>query len=178
MERLEYFKKAVVIEGKHSKYVDALWKQNNVEESYFNRLLDIYCIAPFIGLKAGKNVDIDHSEDGKRTIQADQLYKADKILDIAIKTILLLSDKETLSEAERINRAFRGPKTKEEFDENVKLFDGYVRGGIEVLYDKLIMRQGEVTDYTNTKIANIIALYDEPILVGSKLSDELLDDEL
>lgn len=165
MERFEYFKTAVYIDGKHARYIDDMWTQNNPAKSFFNRLVDLYCIAPLIGFQYGRKAGADKSEDHRRSIQLEQLNKVSRQLDMNMCTILLLDDKENLSEQERINRAFRGPETKEEFERNVKLYEDYARGGIEVLHEKLIERQPEF-ESEDERIANIIALYNDTILQG------------
>ena len=49
-EKLEYFRETIVITGKHARYVDELWSQNDIHNSYFKRLIDLYLIAPIIGM--------------------------------------------------------------------------------------------------------------------------------
>ena len=73
MNSLEYFRKSVVITGKHAALVDEMWKQNDIEHSYFKRLVDLYTIAPVIGLRTGRKSPEDNSTDNKRTVLLDQI---------------------------------------------------------------------------------------------------------
>lgn len=44
----EYFREnSEVLSGK---YADALWKQNDIKNSYFKRLIDLYTVAAAIGI--------------------------------------------------------------------------------------------------------------------------------
>ena len=160
----EYFHKEVQITGKHSRYVDEMWEQNQIQNSYFKRLVDLYTIAPVIGLRARKKAAADYS-DGKRTVPVTQILELEKDLEIIMQTILLLDDTTKLSVEQKIDRAFRGPTTEEEFKENVNLFNDYLRGGIEVLYECLIDRELTISDiYTDSKIGNIVAIFDNPLV--------------
>ena len=80
-----------------------------------------------------------------------------------MKMVLLLDESDKLSNEEKVNRAFRGPKSEEEFAHNVELFNSYVRGGIEFLYEELKLRVLDLDDmYTDTRVGNIIALLQNP----------------
>lgn len=160
----EYFRKEVPITGKHSRYVDAMWEQNQIQNSYFKRLVDLYTFAPVIGLRARRKAKADNSE-GKRTVPVTQMLEKEKDLEIIMHTILLLDDSKNLTLNQRIDRSFRGPTTDEEFKDNMDLFHDYMRGGIEVLYECLVERELTMDDmYTDKKIGNIMALFDNPLL--------------
>ena len=58
-----------------------------------------------------------------------------------------------------VNLAFREPETIEEFQRYHKLFHDYVRGGVEELYERLVVRRSELDEvYKEEKSANIVAL--------------------
>lgn len=157
--RLEYFRdNDIKISGKHAKYLDDLWKQNNIYESYVKTLYELYPLAAVIGLKLKKKVECDKGDE-IRNIQLAQLHNVRPALINIMTMVILLDETMGLSKDEKIERAFNGPKTREELSENMELFDSYVRGGIEYLYDELVERPvlGE-EEYTNSKIANIVAL--------------------
>ena len=70
----EYFREnSEVLSGKYADYADALWKQNNIKNSYFKRLIDLYTVAAAIGIRIKRRAAEDSSSDNKRTIQMDQL---------------------------------------------------------------------------------------------------------
>lgn len=52
----------------------------------------------------------------------------------------------------------------------MELFNSYSRGGIEYLYEKLVLRVPDVDeDYSDFRIANIVALVNSPIKVENIL---------
>lgn len=52
----EYFKvDEMFFVGKHKDYVDKLWTQGKVQESYFRRLVDLYAIAAIVRNKLNIN---------------------------------------------------------------------------------------------------------------------------
>ena len=51
--------------------------------------------------------------------------------------------------------------TKEEFDQMQEMFNSYVRGGVEELYERLIVRTPDADDdYYDEKTANIMELFE------------------
>ena len=164
MERFEYFSdKGVKFTGKHSQYIDALWKQNDIQNSRIKTLYELYGLAAIIGLRIKSTRPADNSV-GSRNLQAEQLGAYRPILKTIMTTILLLDETSGLSKEERIDRAFRQPTTKEEMDANVELFNSYVRGGIEYLYDVLVERPSEIEDdYTDARVSNLMALLENEL---------------
>lgn len=165
MERFEYFNKDVKFTGKHSMYIDELWKQNEIQKSRIRTLYELYGLAAIIGLRIKAPRPADNSE-GSRNLQTAQLIQYKPVLKTIMTTVLLLDESSDLSREERIDRAFREPAGKEEFEQNVELFQSYVRGGIEYLYDALVERPaGNMEDeYTDARVANLMALLEDKLL--------------
>ena len=160
----QYFHDEVAFTGVHSRYLDELWEQNQIKNSFVRTLYELYALAAIIGLRMKCPIEADLSE-GKRVIQLKQIMEYTPILKTIMTTVLLLDETIKLNDEERIDRAFRGPETKEEFDKNVEIFNSYVRGGIEILYNELILRVLDVEDdYTDAKIGNIIAMLNNPFI--------------
>lgn len=160
----QYFHDDVIITGKHSRYLDELWEQNQIQKSFVKTLYELYALAAIIGLRIKSSKPADNS-DGKRTIQTKQLLGYVSVLNTVMTMVLLLDDTSNLIDEERIDRAFRGPNSKGEFDTNVELFNSYVRGGIEFLYNSLIIRTLEIDDeFTDARIGNIVALLNNPLV--------------
>jgi len=165
VEKFEYFKKGFVVIGKHSRLVDDMWEQGQIHNSYFKRLVDLYTIAPIIGLRMKRTADEDHIEEGRRNIQLEQIMTRLEDLNTIMKMVLLLDETSCLTAEQRVDRTFRNPDTKEQFDANVELFNSYVRGGIEVLHELLVQRALSIEDeYTEVKVGNIVALLDNPLV--------------
>lgn len=136
------FDKEIRITGKHAQYMVML--ANNFGETgtkLFNRNIDVYVQAPVVGFlfqrKAVKDL-VTKDVNGKLPdahILKDQMLTSKDNLVFNMQLILLLDKDYEPDEEARIDRAFRN-FGKDEKD--MELFDAYVRGGIEVLYEKLI----------------------------------------
>lgn len=160
-ENLEYFRETVKFTGRHSRYIDDLWTQNVIKESYVKTLYELYGLAAIVGLRIKKTSPIDNT-DGVRNLQAEQLTQYRPILKTIMITVLLLDETSGLSEEERINRAFRGPSNVDEMKADMRLFDSYVRAGIEFLHEELVERPLSFDDnYTDQRVGNIVALLEK-----------------
>lgn len=165
IHNMEYFRKEVVITGRHARLIDDMWEQNQIQKSFFKRLVDLYAIAPVIGLRTKKRILADTTEDRKRTVQVQQLLDKEPELQQIMRMIILLDETQKHTKEERVNKAFRGPKTQKEFDENVELFNSYMRGGIEVLHELLVQRAlGLEDNYSDVRVGNIMALINNPLV--------------
>ena len=62
---------------------------------------------------------------------------------------------------ECIRRAFKGVETEEEFKRYNELFESYMLGGVEELYERLVLQKEEIdTDYSDDKTANLMMLFE------------------
>lgn len=164
-EKLEYFHRSVIITGKHSRLIDDMWEQNQIQKSYFKRLVDLYTIAPIIGLRMKKVAKEDRTEEGRRTVPVDQMMTKLEDLTTIMQIVLLLDETSGLTIEQRINRAFRGPQSEEEFNSNVDIFNSYVRGGIEILHEELVQRALGIEDeFSDVRIGNMVALLNNPLI--------------
>ena len=81
-----------------------------------------------------------------------------------MRMILIMDDSRGLSFEERLESAFTIPSDYDTYKMNMELFNSYARGGIEYLYEKLVLRAPDIDeDYTDFRIANIVALISTPI---------------
>lgn len=161
----EYFRaEEFFFTGKHRNYVDALWTQNKIKESYIERLIDIYMMSVAIGLRTGRKAEEDRVDEQKRTIQTKQLNDNISTLMNLMRMVLILDESRNLSVEQRIEEAFRIPETFEEYKRNMDLFNSYARGGIEILYEELILKPVDMeNDYGDAKISNIVAFMKNPL---------------
>lgn len=162
----EYFKTSeVIINGRFKDYVDQMWVQNVIQESMVRRLVDLYAIAAVVGLHIKRRLPDDRAgDDKKRTIQMMQLTDTYQTLAPIMKLVLMLDESRGLSEEDRIRSAFYIPETREEHDAGMELFNSYARGGIEYMYETLVVRPGSADDeFGDSRINNIIALLRDPM---------------
>lgn len=164
----EYFKvDEMFFVGKHRDYVDKLWTQGKIQESYFKRLVDLYAVAAIVGLKAKRRSPEERDDsDLKRTIQMKQLNENYQTLTTIMRMILIMDESRNMSFEEKLESAFRIPEDEEIYKSNMELFNSYARGGIEYLYEKLVLRVPDIDEnYTDFRISNIVALFNDSIIV-------------
>lgn len=136
------FDKEYSFRGKHAEYVSKLTAIHDTENGIkiFNRNLDVYIMAPIVGFLYGRTAEIDKSTDKNTKIFVGQLFEEKLTLEYNFKLIMLLDKSCDLSVDDIINRAFR-----DNLDNNDELYNSYVLGGVEILYEK-ILAQGNKTD--------------------------------
>lgn len=164
----EYFKvDEMFFVGKHRDYVDQLWTLNKIQESFFKRLVDLYAIAAIVGLKTKrKSPEQRDDSDIKRTVQMKQLNENYQTLLPIMRLVLIMDDSRNMSLEERLESAFMIPEDEETYKSNMELFNSYARGGIEYLYEKLVLKTSDIDDdYTDYKISNIVSLISNPLEV-------------
>lgn len=134
--------------GRHALRVKKLTSQfdSNSTSQLFSRNIDIYIIAPIIGFLYNRKEPIDKTIDEATKIMGDRMIKSAEELKYNYRLIMLLDSKHEANSEERINKAFKYIGTeKATVDE--ELFEEYVRGGIDVLYEKLIETSSSSDDY-------------------------------
>lgn len=128
-----------VFYGKHADYVTFLCKdkRSNLENglNLFETKIELYILAPIIGIIYNRKSSIDNSTNSKSTIQLQQIKNYEEDLIYVYRMVMLLDEKENISYEKRIDRAFRGDHDENIKKENMKLFDKYALGGIEVIYE-------------------------------------------
>ena len=169
----EFFKKEFEFRGKHARMVGEMWKANDYEHTYFKRLIDVYILAAVVGFRLDRKADEDYAPFEPRSIFPEQLIREKDKLDFLMQMILMLEFAEKMPQEEAVKIAFRGAETKEEFDRYNEIFHSYVRGGVEELYERLIIRKAEVDDdYRDNKTANLMTLFEWFAPKKTALQDE------
>ncbi len=162
----EYFKvDEMIFVGRHRDYVDKLWRLNKIQESFFKRLVDLYAIAAIVGLKAKRQSREEKDDsDIKRTVQMKQLTENYQTLLPIMQMILIMDDSRGYTLEQKLESAFIIPEDIDTYKANMELFNSYARGGIEYLYEQLILRTPDIDDdYIDYRISNIVALITNPI---------------
>ena len=127
MADFEFFKKEFEFKGKHAKMAQELWVRDDTERTYFKRLIDLYVAA-----------EEDYSPFETSSIFPEQMLKEKENLDFILQMMIMLNYRGTLTDEECVKKAFQGAQTKEEFEQYKKMFNDYVRGGVEELYEQQI----------------------------------------
>lgn len=160
MASFEFFKTDYRIYGKHARMAGELCLLNDYEHTYFKRLVDIIPAAAVIGFRLNRKAEPDYSPIETKTVFLQQMLGAKEELDFLLQTMIMLESAERMNAEEAVHAAFRGAQTKEEFDRYQGMFDAYVRGGIEQLYECLVIRRADSDDaFYENKTANLMALF-------------------
>lgn len=140
------FDKEYTFKGIHAEYVNNLTKEfDNAGHSLFNRNYDVYLLAPIIGFLYQRKSNVDSNNEYKPTkIFGQTLYENKDDLMFNYRLIMLLDVKNEPNAEKRIDKAFRG----ENAQSDIELYESYVRGGVEVLYEKLMQGVNNPENYT------------------------------
>ena len=133
------FTSDIFVRGKHATYLKYLSKKTEKNDrkekvaGVFERAIDVYMTAPIIGLVYGLRRDeVDPNSDTVK-IFTDTVNREQLNLVSIYRTVLLVDNSRGLTADEKIEQAFKTPDTTE----NMKIFNAYLRGGIEWLYEQI-----------------------------------------
>lgn len=161
MPSYEFFKKEFEFRGKHARMVSEIWRANDYEHTYFKRLIDLYIAASVIGFRVGRSAPEEYSPFESKSIFPEQMIKAKEDLDFIMQMMIMLEHGSEMSGEECVKLAFRGAETEEEYRRYQDLFHGYVRGGVEEIYERLVIRKAEPDDiFRDNKTDNLMVLLD------------------
>lgn len=166
------FDKTISIRGKHGAYMIALR-----DKGFFDRNLDVYLNAAIIGFFHNRKGNKDTTSEFKGVeaqINFEQVNNEMSSFVFTYRLILLLDNKEELDLDSRINRAFKDDSldNQENHIANFKVFNSYVLGGIELLYEKILEEGSIDRDF----IKNAYQFMKEEELTHSSVSpDDLLN---
>ena len=156
--------------GSHAEKVNALTAifDEEAKAKLFDRNLDVYINAPLIGFLYNRKGKRDDKGDvSPQNIFPEQMINASDKLKYNLRLILLLDKNFEPDESKRLDKAFRHFGS----DEDLALFDEYVLGGVEVLYEKLISGVNNTTTYTD-KLYDFIEEFNERF--NTELSNETI----
>ncbi len=141
------FDKEYSFRGSHAEKVMKLTADfDNMGNKLFARNYDVYLIAPIVGFLYGVKSDLDRDGGKDTKIFPDILMKNKDDLLFNYRLIMLLDKDGENSIEERVNKAFRYYGSEEaKLDE--ELYEQYVRGGVDKLYEKLISTAKNSEDY-------------------------------
>jgi hypothetical protein len=168
------FSKEYSFRGTHAEKVNKLTAQFDSHSSakLFNRNIDVYILAPIIGFLYGRKGEIDKSGNEVTKIFPEQLIREQPILKYNYQLIVLLDKKREASFDERLNKAFRyyGNESEQTLNDE-QIYEQYVLGGIDVLYEKLIDGASKPEDY-------ITNLYDFLEEFHERFNEDVSDEKI
>lgn len=148
------FDKQYQFSGEHALKV---WDLTNVfydgiikNAKIFERNIDVYEYAPLVGFLYNRRSPKDNTKDEEtkqtytQNIMGDRVILSSNELWFNFRLIMLLDREYEPDPEKRINKAFRIAKPSPEDEDR---YESYVRGGVEVMHEKLIEGANTLDDY-------------------------------
>jgi hypothetical protein len=159
------FDREYSFKGRHATYVKNLVDSS----SLFNRHIDVYILAPIVGFLNGRIGEVDKG-DVTAKIFTDVLIKEQTKLKFIYRLIMLLDDRLIeLSTEQKLERAFK----EEDNEDNSKIFESYVLGGVEYLYEMLFVEKYQPDEFINSLFEFVDNFNDD--LLSNHSTEELED---
>lgn len=161
----DIFRSQVRFYGKHGQYLEALTPGNDKAKNedlpdierfkyLFDTVVDVYIIAPIVGYLYQRKAPRDGAEQTKNIMEGALASHHDKLV-FSYELLMILDKASEPDLNERIRRAFRA--SDDLIENGVKVYNDYARGGIEVLYEKLITGAASPDDF----VRNLMDFADE-----------------
>lgn len=133
------------LKGKHATYTKYLRDTAKI----FIRFIDIYMAAAIIGFLHSRKAERDTGGNDTAKMFADLFIVEHDKCEFIYRLIMLLDTTTGLTADQRVDRAFRDDTDEEAVRRNMKLFNSYVLGGIEILYEMFSADCTTSDDYIN-----------------------------
>jgi len=111
----------------------------------FSRNLDIYMMAPIIGFLYNRRTEMDRGAETTK-IFPEQLSNERNNMLFTYRLIMLLDKEYEPDFNERVNKAFRYYGSEKAVTDEER-YEEYVRGGVDILSEKLLDNIGSEEDY-------------------------------
>lgn len=154
------FDKEYSFRGTHAEKVAKLTAEFDKNgNKVFARNYDVYLLAPIVGFLYGEKSDIDR--EGDKSIKPTKIFpdilmrNKDDLL-FNYRLIMLLDTNNEPNFEERVNKAFRYYGSNEAKDDEA-LYDKYVCGGVDKIYEKIFTNAKGSEDY----LKNLFLFIDE-----------------
>lgn len=170
------FDKQYRFRGRHAVRVDELTSvfDSDSKAKLFERNVDVYANAPLVGFLYGRTAEPDDTRNPEtnqvynQNVMGDRVIYSQEELLFNFRLIMLLDKEYEPDEDIRTNKAFRhiGEDPADE-----ARFDSYVRGGVDVLYEKLIEGVSSPDEY-------VMRLYDFVEEFQEKFNEEISSEDI
>jgi hypothetical protein len=161
------FNRDYAFRGTHAeKVIELTANFDDNSNKLFIRNLDVYLLAPIVGFLFGKKAELDAT--GKQTnILFEAMSKETQNLWFNYRLVMLLDKGNEPDFDTRVEKAFRH-YGQDQAKPDEELYEEYVRGGVDILYEKLIEKSH---DY----LKNLFEFMEEFEERYGQNSDEILD---
>lgn len=142
------FDQIYTFKGKHADMVNRLTGTIGPNQSgkLFQTNYDLYAVAPLVGYLYNRKAEVDKSTETTAKIFRDKIMDEAENLKYNYRLLMLLIHKD-LEPEERTRIAFKLDNNDEERKKYDDLYDDYVRGGIEVIYEHIFEDADDVDGY-------------------------------
>lgn len=172
------FDKQYRFKGRHALRVDKLTSvfDELSKAKLIERNVDVYANAPLIGFLYGRAAEQDDMKNPEtnqvynQNIMGDRVIYSSEELQFNFRLIMLLDVNYEPDIEKRINKAFRHMGENSMDEEH---FDSYVRGGVDVLHEKLVDGSKDSDDYVN-RLYDFIDEFEDRFNSGV-ISEEILE---
>ena len=172
MAKKTMFSEDYLFRGQHQVMVNTLSKvvvDKDSDSKLFSSAVELFIFASLVGaLKRRKSEP--YKDNTTFRIMSSQFFNHRNELNLAFKFVIFASEIDNVDPVERLNRAFRNPET----DDNYTLFEKYMLGGLEDLYETLIVDSNVNFEDYLTSINVLLDSYknlDEEIIEDIDTSD-------
>ena len=114
------------------------------EKVFFSTNFDVYRIAPVIGYIYNRQAEVDKGDDTKIFSEKIRNNRDELLFNYRVFMMLLNVNK---SDEEKIDIAFKMDDKDEERKAYDVLFNSYVLGGVEELYEQIFNNADSIEDY-------------------------------
>lgn len=164
----DFFSNEYEIPGKHGQYVKILTSSvadggtSKKQIKLFDTNVSVLINAPIIGFLYNNTAEKDN-KDPVAKIAGTQMMAYSEEIKYAMRLILLLDEHYEPNVERRLDKAFR---YFGEDENDIKRFEEFLRGGIEILYEKIIGNNSDPFDIADNLITftyEIQSTYNEKI---------------
>ena len=151
-----------VFKGSHCDKVLALTSKIDADSNtcIFSSSVELFIFAALVGCYFNRRCKPERSSGKETKIMVSQFIEHKNDINLAFRFVLLTGNRENADPVERLNRTFRNPET----DDNYALFEEYMLGGVDEIYEHLILSSNtHYEDYLTSlnKFLNEIRKNDE-----------------
>lgn len=146
MAKKTMFHEDYLFKGTQCDKVAALIKKidENSNSQIFSSAIELFIFASLVGSIKNRKAEPEKDNTKIFRIMANQFFNHIDDLKLALKFVLITSEIDNPDPVSRLNKTFRNPET----DDNYTLFEKYMLGGLDELYENLILDNNrEYEDY-------------------------------
>ncbi len=156
--------------GTHADRVKKLIAEFDSKHKLFSYNHEVYQLAPIVGFLYKRKAEQNKDNGSDTSIFPDQISNYKDVFQFNYQLIMLLDVDNAADFDTRVDKAFRFYGT-EQANHDEDLYESYVRGGVDVLYEKLIEPSNSPDDYTK----NLYEFMEDFESRYGQNADEILD---